>query len=320
MTSIEQATPGQQQPDHVPADTDQLVATIAGLSVVGQPADVPIIDGVSLELARGEVLGIVGESGSGKTTLGLALLRYAREGTRIAAGRIRISGDDIAALSAREIRRMRGTHVAYVPQSPATALNPALTIRTQLLECLGADTAEHRARMREVIRDVALPEDEEFVRRYPHQLSGGQQQRVAIAMAFIARPELIVLDEPTTGLDVSTQQHVLQMVRELCQRLGSAAIYISHDLAVVAELSDRIAVLYAGRVLEVGDTAAVLNAPAHPYTALLLQATPRLAGGRDMRGIAGNAPAPAQRPPGCAFAPRCPIAQDACRSGEIPAL
>lgn len=313
MIPIEQRTGSQREPERP-------IATIAGLRVVGLPAHVPIIDGVSLELARGEILGIVGESGSGKTTLGLALLRYARGGTEFAGGEVRISGVDIAALSVSEIRRMRGTHVAYVPQSPATALNPALRIRTQLLECLGADTAEHRERMREVLREVALPDEEEFLRRYPHQLSGGQQQRIAIAMAFIARPEVIVLDEPTTGLDVATQQHVLQMVRELCQRSGSAAVYISHDLAVVAELSDRVAVLYAGQIVELGDTAAVLNAPAHPYTELLLAATPRLRGGRIMRGIPGTAPAPGQRPNGCAFAPRCPIVRDSCRVGEIPAL
>ncbi|MEB4616535.1 ABC transporter ATP-binding protein, partial [Leucobacter sp. M11] len=281
---------------------------------IGTPSLAPIVDGVSLRVAPGEILGVVGESGSGKTTLGLALLNYARGGTVLEGGRVLVGDRDLATLSAREVRALRGRTVAYIPQSPASALNPALRIRTQLLECLDGEHDHTLARLAEVMAEVALPGDAEFLSRYPHQLSGGQQQRVAIAMAFIARPALIVLDEPTTGLDVSTQKHVLETVRELCTNSGSAAIYISHDLAVVSDLSDRIAVLYAGRVVEQGPTAAVIASPAHPYTRLLLAATPAITGARRMRGIPGNAPSPISRPPGCSFAPRCPLAVESCRS------
>ncbi len=294
----------------------QPAAQVSKLRVVGIPSGAPIIDEVTLNISPGEVLGVVGESGSGKTTLGLALLNYMRSGTTLDSGRVVVGNHDLATLSGAEVRGLRGSTVAYIPQSPATALNPALRIRTQLRECLGADTPEHRARVAEVLTEVALPADLHFQDRYPHQLSGGQQQRVAIAMAFISRPALIVLDEPTTGLDVSTQQHVLDTVRELCQTSGSAAIYISHDLAVVADLADRIAVLYAGRVVELGPVSQVLSTPAHPYTRLLLAATPTVSGPMTMRGIPGNAPSPLSRPPGCAFAPRCPIAVDACRAAE----
>ncbi|MGY4541412.1 peptide/nickel transport system ATP-binding protein [Arthrobacter sp. UYNi723] len=282
------------------------------LTIVGVPSLAGIIEELSLEVRPGEILGVVGESGSGKTTLGLALLNYCKEGTRVGGGSVSVAGKELAGLPWCEVRRLRGQTVAYIPQSPASALNPALRIGTQLKECLAGSSAEVLERVREVLREVALPDGDEFLARYPHQLSGGQQQRVAIAMAFTARPALIVMDEPTTGLDVSTQEHVLKTVRGMCKTYDCAAVYISHDMAVVAELADRIAVMYSGRIVEIGSTAQVLANPSHPYTGRLLLAVPDLEARRPMIGIPGHAPSPLARPAGCAFAPRCPLADEAC--------
>jgi peptide/nickel transport system ATP-binding protein len=288
--------------------------TVDSLRIVGVPSLAAIVDDISVDVRPGEILGVVGESGSGKTTLGLALLNYCKDGTRIDGGSVTVGEHELAGLDWRAMRRLRGRTVAYVPQSPASALNPALRIGTQLAECLTGGRATVLARVREVLREVALPDDDAFLRRYPHQLSGGQQQRVAIAMAFAARPALIVLDEPTTGLDVSTQEHVLRTVRDMCQTYRCAAVYISHDMAVVAELADRIAVMYSGRIVEVGTTADVLGDSRHPYTRRLLLAVPDLEARRPMVGIPGHAPSPLARPAGCAFAPRCPLADDRCRA------
>lgn len=286
---------------------------VEGLRIIGVPSMAAIVDELSVEVRPGEILGVVGESGSGKTTLGLALLNYCKEGTRVDRGSVIVADKDLSALHWRQVRELRGRTAAYIPQSPASALNPALRIGTQLCECLAGTRASALDRVREVLREVALPEDEGFLARYPHQLSGGQQQRVAIAMAFMARPALIVMDEPTTGLDVSTQAHVLRTVRKMCQAYDCAAVYISHDMAVVAELADRIAVMYSGRIVEIGSTAEVLANSKHPYTGRLLLAVPDLEAKRPMVGIPGQAPSPLARPQGCAFSPRCPIADDGCR-------
>ena len=291
--------------------------SVADLHVVGVPSMATIVDQIMLEVRPGEILGVVGESGSGKSTMGLALLSYCKRGTRQVGGDVEVGGTRISGVSWREVRRLRGRSIAYIPQSPASALNPALRIRTQLLECLEGGTSR-MDRVREVCREVALPDDDEFLRRYPHQLSGGQQQRIAIAMAFAARPSLIVLDEPTTGLDVTTQDHVLHTVRDMCSTYGSGAIYITHDMAVVADLADRIAVMYSGRIVEMGATETVLSSPRHPYTRRLLLAVPDFEGRRAMVGIAGHAPSPLARPSGCPFAPRCPIADDHCSEAEPP--
>ncbi|NVM93557.1 ABC transporter ATP-binding protein [Arthrobacter wenxiniae] len=285
---------------------------VDALKIVGVPSMASIIDQLTLEVHPGEILGVVGESGSGKTTLGLSLLNYCKEGTRVDGGSVSIHDLDLAALPWRKVRELRGRTVAYIPQSPASALNPALRVGTQLRECLSGDAVTKLERVREVLREVALPDGDEFLARYPHQLSGGQQQRVAIAMAFTARPALIVMDEPTTGLDVSTQEHVLLTVRDMCKTYDCAAVYISHDMAVVAELADRIAVMYSGRIVEIGRTADVLGHTSHPYTSRLLLAVPDLDALRPMVGIPGNAPSPLARPQGCAFAPRCPIADTGC--------
>jgi peptide/nickel transport system ATP-binding protein len=292
---------------------------VRDMRVAGVLTDAAIVEEIDLELRPGEILGLVGESGSGKTTLGLALMAHYKRGTQRTRGHVIVGTSDLAVLAPRAIRQLRGRRMAYIPQSPASALNPALRIGTQLRECPQRTDGDSEARVRQVLREVALPDTEEFLRRYPHQLSGGQQQRVAIAMAFVGRPDLIVLDEPTTGLDVTTQKHVLDTVRQMCGTYACAAVYISHDMAVVAELADRIAVMYSGRIVEIGPANAVLHAPRHPYTTRLLMAVPDLDGQRQARGIPGHAPSPLQRPPGCAFAPRCALVIDTCRT-NVPAL
>ena len=276
-----------------------------------------IVDGISFRVAAGEVLGLVGESGSGKTTVGLAVLGHTRRGARIARGEVRIEGRDILLLPKLERQQLRGKLVSYVPQDPASSLNPALKIETQLDETLsahgfGSSNEERRARIVETLGEVLLPSDDVFLRRYPHQLSGGQQQRVALAMAFANRPRVIVLDEPTTGLDVTTQAHVLETVRDLCAAHGVAAVYVSHDLAVVATLADRVAVMYGGRIAELGPTGTLFRQSAHPYTRRLVEAIPELSGLHALVGIPGTAPRPGHRPMGCFFAPRCAYALEAC--------
>jgi peptide/nickel transport system ATP-binding protein len=294
---------------------------VEGLRIVLRDSEIDIVDEVSFTIAPGEVLGLVGESGSGKTTVGLALLGHTRRGAAIAAGSIRVGDVDILALSSAGRRSVRGRVVSYVPQDPAASLNPALRIGTQLREVLevhgfGSGSDEREARIAEVMREVALPDDKKYLRRYPHELSGGQQQRIGLAMAFACRPRLLVLDEPTTGLDVTTQAHVLGTVRELAAAHQVAALYVSHDLAVVGTLATRTAVMYAGRIVELGPTAELFANASHPYTRRLVQAIPHLSGRRDLVGIPGRAPSPGARPSGCTFAPRCTFVKDACRAEE----
>ncbi|TQN32469.1 peptide/nickel transport system ATP-binding protein [Haloactinospora alba] len=268
-----------QTPEAANAAGESTALDVEGLTVIGRPSDVEIISDISLRVQRGEILGLIGESGSGKTTLGLSLLAHCKRATEITAGSVTVSGGSLLGRSEAERRNLRGRAVAYIPQSPASALNPALSLRTQLREALhNWDTADGsvEGRLREVLREVALPDDDGFLGRYPHQLSGGQQQRVAIAMAFIGRPDLIVLDEPTTGLDVTTQAHVLETIRRMTRDSGTAGVYISHDMAVVAELADEIAVMYQGDVVEHRPAGDMLAAPHHPYTARLLRAVPVL--------------------------------------------
>jgi peptide/nickel transport system ATP-binding protein len=229
-----------------------------------------VVQGVSFTLGAGRTLGLVGESGSGKTTVGLALLGYCRRGLRFGAGRVEVDGINILGLSDKQRTRMRGNVVAYVPQDPGTALNPALTVGTQLAE-VTRNRPEASEHLEVLLNQLRLPADR-IRRSYPHQLSGGQQQRVTLAMAFACRPKVIVLDEPTTGLDVTVQRQVLDATRELCDRSGVAAVFVSHDLAVVSELVDEVAVMNDGRIVEFGDCAATFAAPVHPYTKSLLRA------------------------------------------------
>jgi peptide/nickel transport system ATP-binding protein len=284
-----------------------------------------IVDEVSFTIEAGRVLGLVGESGSGKTTAGLAVLGHARKGVEITGGTIEINGVPMLGRSAKQLRHARGGLVTYVPQDPSTALNPALRIGKQVLEILethhfGATKDEREARLHEAMSEVLLPSTPEFLRRYPHQLSGGQQQRVGLAMAFACRPSVIVLDEPTTGLDVSTQSHVLATVRDLCRTHGVAALYVTHDLAVVANLADEVAVMYAGRIIEMGPASQLFSDAAHPYARHLMAAAPDIAGETEMVGLRGRAPSPGRRPEGCSFAARCEFADDACIAAMPPVM
>jgi peptide/nickel transport system ATP-binding protein len=293
-------------------DVDDLRIELSG-------TDIDVVDEIGIEIYPGEVLGLVGESGSGKTTVGMALLGHVRRGGEVSGGAIRIDGRDLAGMNDSELRKLRGGTVSYIPQDPGTSLNPALRIGRQLSEILDAHASsmneeQRMARLREALEEVALPSDDVFLKRYPHQLSGGQQQRVAIAMAFANRPRVIVCDEPTTGLDVTTQARVLETVRDLCRSHQVAALYVSHDLAVVAELADRVAVMYAGRIVESGPRERMFSNPRHPYTRRLLRAVPDIAGKRTVVGIPGYAALPGSRPQGCFFHPRCDFAQGDCRT------
>jgi peptide/nickel transport system ATP-binding protein len=299
------------------------VVQVSDLRVELLGSGVDIVDEIALQIHSGEVLGLVGESGSGKTTVGMALLGHVRRGGRVGGGAVAVDGQELGGLGDEELRHLRGGVVSYIPQDPGTSLNPALRIGIQLSEVLEAHASawsrdERRQRIGEALAEVALPTDEVFLRRYPHQLSGGQQQRVAIAMAFANRPKVIVCDEPTTGLDVTTQARVLETVRDLCRSHQVAALYVTHDLAVVAELADRVAVMYAGRIVESGPREAIFSAPRHPYTRRLLRAVPDIAGKRTVVGIPGRAALPGSRPEGCFFHPRCPLADDESRSAFPP--
>ena len=279
----------------------------------------PVVSGISFAVRPGAVLGLVGESGSGKTTVALALLGHTRRGLSVTGGEIRLDGTDLLRLRPARLRALRGAVVSYVPQDPAAALNPALRVGYQLTEVLRVhpgSTADPAARIREVLREASLDATPDLLRRYPHQLSGGQQQRIGLAMAFACRPALIVLDEPTTGLDVSTQRRILDTVRQLCRGYGVAAVYVSHDLAVVSELADEVAVMYAGRIVEAGPAGALFAGPRHPYTRGLLAAVPEPGSDRPLAGIPGQQPPPGQRGPGCAFATRCELVLEQCRQHE----
>lgn len=321
LAGIESPAPLNARGSHPTPDQDhQRVLQVSELRVELK-GQVDVLSGVSFSLDAGEILGLVGESGSGKTTLATALLAHARRGARIVSGRIEVAGQALLELQGEALRRARGSLIGYVAQDPATALNPALRIGGLLRETLAVhqvrlDRAAQQQRILDTLRDVGLPSDPDFLRRFPHQLSGGQQQRVMLALAFVLRPRLIVLDEPTTALDVTTQAHILDTLRGLCKSLGVAAVYVSHDLAVIKDLVDRVMVMYAGRLVETATREVLFRQPGHPYTRGLLAAIPDVAQRRDLQAIPGHAPAPGQRPSGCAFAPRCPRSRAECSQGR----
>ncbi|MFD9898364.1 ABC transporter ATP-binding protein [Mesorhizobium sp. NPDC059025] len=287
------------------------VLKAAGLTVE-RTDSAPIIEDVSLSLEQGEVMGIVGESGSGKSTLALALLAYTRRGVRISGGSVRVADTDMLELDTASLRKARREVVAYVAQDPGAALNPMLSLGRLLTEGLAGSKAEKTIRAREILRKVGLPDDAAFLQRRPRQLSGGQQQRIAIAMAVIAKPRLIILDEPTTGLDVSTRAKVLDLIRQLCISDDLTAIYVSHDLAVIANVADHVTVMYGGQVVEQGRMTEVLATPRHPYTRALLDAVPSLQVRQALRPIRGRVPAVGEAPDGCIFSDRCDHVVEAC--------
>jgi peptide/nickel transport system ATP-binding protein len=279
-----------------------------------------IVQDVSFHVRAGEVLGIVGESGSGKTTLSLATLAYARPGASITEGHATIAGQDLLAASPGRIQSSRGRLIAYIPQDPATALNPSLRVEALLREMLRAHrpAGDWDPAVSTVLAKVGLPADAAFRRRFPHQLSGGQQQRLTIAIALICEPSVLVMDEPTTGLDVITQSVILAEIKRLCRETGVAIVYVSHDLAVVSEIASQIAVMYAGRIVEHGPAANLLRRPRHPYTLGLISSIPDHREPRKLRGIPGVAVGVTDRPPGCAFAPRCGQRAADCESAVPP--
>lgn len=296
------------------------VVEVENLRVEMAETGVDIVSDVSFNIEAGELLGLVGESGSGKTTVGTALLAYARHGARITNGQVRIDGVDVLALEPRRLRPMRGHVMSFVPQDPMAALNPSMRIVSQLDEVATSHHGAPTASIQEAMEEVGLPSDKAFVSRFPHQLSGGQQQRILIAMAFMCRPKVVVLDEPTTGVDVTTQASLLETVGRLCRQHGTAGLYVTHDLAVLSGLVSRVMVMYAGRLAETGSRNQVFDEPAHPYTRLLLSAIPHVEERRNLTPIDGRAPGPGERPEGCAFAPRCPTAVDDCTEGEPAAM
>lgn len=278
---------------------------------------VKAVDGVSLVLNRGEILGLVGESGSGKSITGFSILGLLDPPGRVAGGSIRFDGTDLRDLTPRQFRALRGNRIAMIFQDPMMTLNPVLTIGTQMVETVLAHRTVSRQEARAMARDalgrVGIPHPEERLAAYPHEFSGGMRQRVAIATALLHEPDLIIADEPTTALDVTIQAQILSVVQGLVAEMGMALIWISHDLGVVAGLANRIAVMYAGRIVEEGPVDAVLDAPRHPYTQGLVHSIPAAnERGRPLRQIRGAAPMALNRPQGCAFRPRCDFATDAC--------
>jgi peptide/nickel transport system ATP-binding protein len=293
---------------------------VSGLRV-DAPNGKPIVQDVSFELEPGTILGVVGESGSGKTTVALALLGYTQRGARISAGEISIAGERIDVTDAKAIRRLRGRSISYVPQNPGTSLNPATRIRAAIEEMIrihrnGGPT---EGEIDLVLDRMALPGTEDFKRRYPHQLSGGQQQRVCISISLVCEPPIVVLDEPTTGLDVVSQARILDELVRLCQEQGLAMVYVTHDLAVVAQIADRIVVMYAGDVVEQGPARDILSSPNHPYTRGLLRSVPDHLRPGALEPMPGAATSLDERPAGCCFAPRCSLTIPEC-AAEVPAL
>jgi len=258
------------------------IVAVRDLRVKLSSTGVDIVSGVSFSISEGEVLALVGESGSGKSTVAGALLGYARRGAEIAGGSVEVMGHDVLSLDAEGLRAFRGGTVAYVPQDPAAALNPSIRVGAQLREVFEIHRITDRSavarRIAEVLEQVNLPGSPDFLRRFPHQLSGGQQQRVCLAMAFLLRPKVIVMDEPTTGLDVTTQARILATMQELCARGRTAALYVTHDLAVVASLADHVGVMTQGRLVELASKRDLFTRPAHAYTRELLDSVPDILG------------------------------------------
>ena len=283
-----------------------------------------VVDNVSFSLAPGEALGLVGESGCGKSTTALGLLRLLPKNARIESGQALFQGKDLLSIGNADLRRIRGHKIACIFQDPMSSLNPYMRIIDQLREPLRLHIGmDKEAASKEALRlaeQVSLPDSAHSIRKYPHELSGGQRQRVMIAMALACKPDLLIADEPSTALDVTVQKQILELIRTLQRKLGMAMLLITHDLAVVNETCDRLAVLYAGRIAEIGACKDVLHKPLHPYTQNLLQAVPRphMADDEALAVIEGLPPAIGQIPTHCAFADRCPQVSDQCRAAPVP--
>ncbi|MEL6482838.1 MAG: ABC transporter ATP-binding protein [Pseudomonadota bacterium] len=283
------------------------------------------VDGVSLSIGAGEVLGVVGESGAGKSMMGSAVIGLFEPPTHIAGGAIRLAGERLDLMTPSQLRAVRGREIGMVFQDPLTSLNPLLRIGDQLTETirtnLGVSRAEAEQRALAALVEVGIPGAEDRLRSYPHEFSGGMRQRVVIALALCAEPKLVIADEPTTALDVSVQAQIIALLKRLCRERDTAVMLITHDMGVIAEAADRVAVLYAGRLAEIGPVADVVGKPMHPYTEGLMASTPMAtAPGERLAQIPGAMPRLDAIPAGCAFHPRCPVAMAGCVLDPRPTI
>jgi peptide/nickel transport system ATP-binding protein len=283
---------------------------------------VPAVNDVSFEIRAGETLGLVGESGSGKSVTALSLMRLVQPPGRIAGGRLVFKDRDLLTLGDREMQRVRGAEIAFIFQEPMTALNPVFRIGAQIAETLivhgRATRGDAKVKAIELLRAVRITDPEARVADYPHQLSGGMRQRVLIAMALACQPSLVIADEPTTALDVTIQAEILDLLREMKTALDLSLLLITHDLGVIAETADRVAVMYAGRIVETGPVREIFGNPGHPYTRGLLASMPGGHPGQRLRAIEGSVPLLGDLPPGCAFNPRCPDRFEPCTTTPPP--
>ena len=298
---------------------NDIVLEVKDLAVTFATRDglVKAVDGVSYTVSRGEVLGLVGESGSGKSVSSLAVMGLIDHPGNIARGSIKFEGQELVGLQEKSMRALRGRRMAMIFQDPMSTLNPVLRIDTQMIETIQAhETVSHKAalaRARDALASVGIPSPDERLQAYPHQFSGGMRQRVAIAIALLHQPSLLLADEPTTALDVTIQAQILSEVQKLARETGTALVWVTHDLSVVASLADRVAVMYAGRIVEQGTVQDVLQSPLHHYTAGLIGSVPsRNKRGQPLMQIPGMTPSLANLPAGCVFAPRCGHADAAC--------
>ncbi len=283
------------------------------------------VDDLSFEIAPGEILGVVGESGAGKSLTGMAIIGLLEPPGRVASGQILLEGERIDNLPPDAMRRIRGKRIGAIFQDPLTSLNPLFTIGEQLIETiqvhLEIDHKQARSRAIELLAEVGIPAPEARIDNYPHHFSGGMRQRVVIALALCARPRLIVADEPTTALDVSIQAQIIDLLKKIARENGAAVMLITHDMGVIAETADRVAVMYAGRLAEIGPVKDVIHAPRHPYTSGLMSSIPKLGEQRELLAqIDGAMPRLTAIPPGCAFNPRCPKRFDRCMTERPSAM
>ncbi len=286
--------------------------------------EVKAVNGVSFSLPKGQTVGVVGESGSGKSITALSLLQLVEHPGEIVGGKITFKGEDLLKKSTAQMRKIRGKEISMIFQEPMTSLNPTYTVGQQINEAFqiheGLSKKQAFKRSIEMLELVGIPSPEKRVHQYPHELSGGMRQRVMIAMALACKPELLIADEPTTALDVTIQAQILELIKELQHELGMSVLLITHDLGVVADTCDHVAVMYTGRIVEYADVRTIFNDPKHPYTVGLLNSIPPhdydVEG--DLPVIKGNVPSPAEMPTGCTFAPRCPFASDICK--QMPSL
>jgi oligopeptide/dipeptide ABC transporter ATP-binding protein len=305
--------------------TSDALLSVHNLSTVFEVPGRPVVavDDVSLEIRKGETLGLVGESGSGKSVTAFSIVQLLQSPGRIAAGRVFFQGKDLLAASEAEVRRVRGAGIGLIFQEPMAALNPVMRVGNHIVEALTvhglARRREARERAIELLRAVKITDPEKRVDDYPHQLSGGMRQRVMIAVALACRPPLVIADEPTTALDVTVQAQILDLLRDMKKQFDLSLLLITHDLGVIAETADRVAVMYTGRIVEEGTVQDIFRNPLHPYTQGLLASIPGGNAGSRLRAIEGSVPSIAALPPGCTFVTRCPYRMEVCTTA-VPQL